>query len=259
MEDMRIFATEYGVYLPNYDHHVYRNMHMMDVIGEPFNRGHDDRSIQYGPLTVEGLTFAGRCGNPLIQISDDNPTGKAVSHFRDVKVVDRPLKTAKHTLVNLGVSPRYGPTTPQGVPIYLHDYFGPGRHAKVVSTRAKDLIGDGHVYREETPLTGDESRVAEVKGIKFPQLLDPVDDLPPATVITHVLRRSNKLTVRGTTSDNGTVAKVLVNGHPASALTRNFAEWKVVLIDAGQGALEIRAHAEDAAGNIEKRPHMLTP
>ena len=86
---------------------------MIDVHGEPFNRGHDDRSTQYGPLTVEGLTFEGACANPLIQISDDNPTGRAISHFRDVKVVGRPQKAAKYTLVNLGVSPRPGPTTPR--------------------------------------------------------------------------------------------------------------------------------------------------
>ena len=45
---------------------------------EPFNRGHDDDSVQYGLLTVDGLTFAGHRrsgGMPLIQMSDDNPTG----------------------------------------------------------------------------------------------------------------------------------------------------------------------------------------
>src|SRR5439155_15056094 len=120
------------------------------------------------------------------------------------------------------------PTTKKGVPIYLHDYYGPNRHAKVVSTRAKDLINDGNQYREDVPLTGDESRVAEVHDVAFPKLLDPVDDLPPATVITHVAKLdAKKLLVRGTTSDNGTVKRILVNGREACAVTPNFAEWEI--------------------------------
>ena len=94
---------------------------------------------------------------PLIQISDDNPTGTAESHFRNVKVIDN--KGAERlALVNLGGGPRPTPKTPKGVPVYLHDWYGPGRDAKVVSTKAKDLLGDGHKYREEVGLTGDESR-----------------------------------------------------------------------------------------------------
>jgi hypothetical protein len=141
------------------------------------------------------------------------------------------------------------------VPIYLHDWFGPQRHAKVVSTRARDFGKDGHDYRKEPPLTGDESRVAEVRDVDFPRLLDPVDDLPPATVITHLTQQPDgKLLVRGTTSDNGTVTKVLVNGRQTRAITANFAEWEVVL----EATREVRAHAEDAAGNVERRPHVVT-
>jgi hypothetical protein len=245
----------YGVYIPNYDYHVYRNLYMSDMNGEPFNRGHDDRSIQYGPLTVDGLTFDNVRGNPLIQITDDNPNGTAVAHIRNVKVINRP-KQSRDVLVNRGVSPRPEPRTPTGVPVYLHDYFGPGRHAKVVSTKAKDHINDGNKYREEPLLTGDESRVAEVKDVDFPKLLDPVDDLPPITVITHVRREGGKLIVGGTTSDGGTVKRVIVNGQEAKPTAANFAEWEVV-IDAptGNGA-ELKAHAEDEAGNVEKRPHL---
>jgi dienelactone hydrolase len=139
----------------------------------------------------------------------------------------------------------------------LHDYFGPNRTAKVVSTRAKDLINDGSNYRAEPPLTGDESRVAEVKGPLFPKLLDPMDDLPPTTVITHVTRRDNRVVVRGTTADNGNVRRVLVNGQEARAITVNFAEWEVVLAGAAAARREITAYAEDAAGNVEKVPHIV--
>jgi hypothetical protein len=258
VDDMRIFSTIYGVYLPNYDHHVYRQLHMTDVLGEPFNRGHDDRSVQYGPLTVEGLTFAGACGNPLIQISDDNPTGTAVSHFRDVKVVDRPTARSQYVLVNLGVGPRPGPTTPKGVPIFLHDHYGPGRHAKIVSTRAQDLIGDGNAYRAEPPLTGDESRVAEVGEVAFPQLLESGDDLPPATVITLAQRVGpGKVLVQGTTSDSSAVKRVLVNGQEASPIGKDLAQWQIVLENTAVTGQKLAAHAEDIAGNVELRPHAV--
>lgn len=259
VENMRIHRTAYGVYHPNYDRHVYRNLLISEVAAEPFNRGHDDLSVQYGVLAVDGLTFAGHrfSSMPLIQISDTNATGSAESHFRNVQVIDR-RDNNRRALVNLGGGPRPDPKTPEGVPIYLHDYFGPGRHAKVVSTKATALLGDGNRYEERPPLTGDASRAAEVTGIEFPQLLDPVDDLPPATVITHVRRQENGgIVVRGTTSDNGTVKKVQVNGQEARALAPNFAEWEVVLKDMPGDALRLTAHAEDAAGNIEKLPHVL--
>jgi hypothetical protein len=191
---------------------------------------------------------------PLIQISDDNPTGLAESHFRNVKVIDRKDRN-RRALVNLGGGPRPTPKTPKGVPIYLHDWYGTGEHAKVASVKAKDLLGDGNEYREDVPLTGDASRAAKVKDVAFPKLLDPIDDLPPATVITSVRREKNgKLVVRGTTSDNGTVKKVLVNGKEAKAMSANFAEWEVTLDGADGG--KVRAHAEDAAGNVEKLPHV---
>jgi hypothetical protein len=258
VEDMRIYRAAYGVYHPNYDNHVYRNLYIGQTDTEPFNRGHDDLSVQYGILAVDGLTFDGiRSGDymPLIQISDDNPTGKAVSHFRNVKLVNW-TGSKNRALVNLGGGPRPTPTTPKGVPIYLHDYFGIGRDAKVVSTKTSELREDGNVYRHEPLLTGDESRVAEVHDIAFPRLLDLVDDLPPATVITSVRRLAiGKLAVRGTTSDNGAVARVLVNGQEARAVAPNFAEWEVVLAGVAPGEVKLTAHAEDAAGNVEKTPH----
>jgi hypothetical protein len=63
--------------------------------------------------------------------------------------------------------------------------------------------------------------------------------------------------VRGTTSDNGTVTEVRVNGQKARALTTNFAEWEVVLEGLAPGEVKLSAHATDAAGNVEPRPHQL--
>jgi hypothetical protein len=187
---------------------------------------------------------------PLIQMSDDNPNGTAESHFRNVKVIDN-KGGERRALVNLGGGPRPKPKTAHGVPVYLHDWFGPGRHAKVVSTKAKDLLGDGNQYGEEVGLTGDESRVAKVTGVEFPSILDPVDDLPPATIITGVSSKDGKLVVRGTTGDNGTVKRVVVNGVEAKPARDNFAEWEAVVPMADA----VAAHAEDVAGNVEKLAH----
>jgi hypothetical protein len=261
VEDLRIHRSVYGVYHPNYDHHVYRNVVINGDGSEPFNRGHDDLSIQYGPLTVDGLTFEGVRGYPtsipLIQISDNNPTGKAVSHFRNVRVL-RTDSSNRRPVVDTGGGAHVTPQTPRGVPVYLHDHYGAGRHARVAATNARDFGTDRLAFRAESPLTGHEAQVAEVGDLDFPKLLDPVDDLPPATVITQARRQGdNQIVVRGTTSDNGVVKRVLVNGVEARPLRTDLSEWEVVLRDAPRGALKVQAHAEDAAGNIEKRPHIV--
>lgn len=258
VENLHIHKAAYGVYHPNYDNHVYRNVLISETNTEPFNRGHDDDSKQYGALTVDGLTFKGIYsgdGMPLIQISDDNPTGAGVSHFRNVKTEDW-KGSKKRALVNLGGGPRPTPKTEKGVPIFIHDWFGAGRTAKIVSTKTKELKEDGLTYREELQLTGDESRVAEVRDIPFPKLLDPMDDLPPTTVITHVTRTEGKIVVRGFTADNGMVKRVMVNGKEAKAMRDNFAEWEVTL-EAPAGEVKLAAHGEDAAGNVEKMAHTV--
>jgi RNA polymerase sigma factor (sigma-70 family) len=99
--------------------------------------------------------------------------------------------------------------------------------------------------------------VAPNREADFPKPLDPVDDLPPTTVITHVRQTEGKLVVRGTTSDNGTVKKVSVNGKEAKALAENFSEWEVVLENPRPGQLRLVAKAEDAASNVEQLPHTL--
>src|SRR5262249_1740574 len=145
-------------------------------------------------LTVDGLTFEGIFGNPadaLINILDI----KAVSteaHFRNVKQ-DR--KGSDRGLVSVTPVLSTVPKEPLDVmPVYFHDYYGPGRHAKVVWKHSKYYANDGLKYQEEKPLTVkyygpysiNHTAVAEVSNVEFPRLLDPVDDLPPTTVITRV-------------------------------------------------------------------------
>jgi hypothetical protein len=261
---MTIHNAIYGVYHPNFDRHVYRNLTISRSEknagdAEPFNRGHDDDSIQYGSLTVDGLTFAGHrnSGMPLIQITDHNPTGKAESHFRNVRVIDR-RDNDKRALVNLGGGPRPQPKTPTSVPVFVHDYYGAGRTAKVVSARSGDArSAPAGTFKQDAPLTGDESLVTEVANVEFPTLLEPVDDLPPTTVITHIAKKGAGWIVRGCAADDSAVKEVVVNGVPARSLRADFAEWEVELNELKGDCPEVTAKATDAAGHAEALPHTV--
>lgn len=255
VEGLQITRGAYGVYHPNYDRHVYRDVKITEI-SLPFAPGYNGGSVQIGALTVDGLTFEYSYGKgPGIYLSENNPAGKGESHYRNIRVVQR--KTEGWTMTGLfdyretfdGIEQKW-----TGVPIYFHDYFGPGRTAKVLSLKADEVTADGNRFREEPGLTGKATRATEVKGVAFPKLLDPVDDLPPVTVITHIRKSGKTLAVRGTTADNGNVTKLLVNGQSVRATAANFAEWEAVL---NLAVGEVRAQATDAAGNVEPRPHVV--
>jgi len=155
--------------------------------------------VQHGVLAVDGITFDNvrSGGMPLIQISDDNPTGNAVTHMRNVKAVNWKDASKAKAIANLGGGPRPTPKYEKGVPIYFHDWFGAGRHAMVVSMKSGEFKANPGGFREEKDLTGNESRVMEVKDVAFPAFPQVIDDLPPATVITSVAKKDGKLVVRG--------------------------------------------------------------
>lgn len=264
VENMKIHRSIYGVYHPNFDRHVYRNMTISQSgrhgDAEPFNRGHDDDSVQYGMLTVDGLVFAGHqnSGMPLVQMTDHNPTGLAETHLRNVQVIDR-QDGNRRALVNLGGGPRPKPKSSTSVPVFIHDYYGSGRHAKVVSVKSGEFKADSaSTFKSDPPLTGDESRVMEVRDVAFPELLHPVDDQPPATVITSVQRKGNAWLVRGVAEDNGDIKQVQVNGVAATSLRGHFAEWEATLKSLPEDG-SVKAAASDAAGNVEKLAHTLRP
>ena len=75
-------------------------------------------------------------------------------------------------------------------------------------------------FREATPLTGDESRVAEVKDVDWPSILEPVDDLPPATMILSVTQRDGRWLAEGVSHDNGAIQEIRVNGKSAEVQAR---------------------------------------
>jgi hypothetical protein len=123
-----------------------------------------------------------------------------------------------------------------------------------------------HAYRglkmeqvpEKTQFAFVEDGKPPNKESDFPKPLDPVDDMPPVTVITGVRGQADgSLLVRGSTADNGTVKKVLVNGREARALAANFLEWEATLEGVKLEGLKVSAHAEDAAGNVEKQGHVV--
>jgi len=87
--------------------------------------------------------------------------------------------------------------------------------------------------------------------------LNPIDTLPPITVITHVRKYGRNLVVQGTTSDNGNVKTVTVNGHDARALSPNFTLWEVSL-PVSDTSVELIAKSIDDAGNAELTPHLMT-
>ena len=258
LEHIHIDHATYGIYRPALENHVYRDLVISSTTSEPFNRGMDDASTQFGRLTVDGLTFVRFPPNdqiPLIQISDNNPTGDAESHFRNVQALER-KDGSRRALVDRGGGARPTPITEHGVPVYLHDYFGPGRTAKVASIAAVDLMKEGTAWRQEPPLTGGDSVVAEVPDMPFPQLLDPVDDLAPVTVITGTQRKDGKLIVTGITHDNGTIDGITVNGDTARIMssTAGVTDWQIETAPTGK----ITASAKDKAGNIERHAHEIT-
>ena len=249
-DGLRVKNAVYGVYHPDYDGHVYRDVELDNVVSEPINRGHDDESIQYGDFTYERLTLAnckiGR--DPLIQMACTSPREGTAGHFRDVRVTN---SRSQSNVVDLGGGPRNSKLE-HAVSYFFHEPAGTRR---VVSTKFPDEMKGGD-YRSIEGWTGRDVRVAIVTGVSFPTLLDPKDDLPPATFITRITRSGGGLQIRGIATDNGEVAKVLVNGADAkiTAQQAGIAEWEITL---PATAGEIIAKSRDTAGNEERWPHRI--
>lgn len=54
---------------------------------------------------------------------------------------------------------------------------------RVASVRIKSVANNA-AYRSVDDWTGPEARAVSIKELPFPDLLAPVDDLPPATLVT---------------------------------------------------------------------------
>lgn len=264
IEDVAIRGAAYGVYRPYFENHVYRNMKIHEVSSEPFNRGLDDDSRQPGSISVDGLEFTAHRSSrmPFIQMSDNNPSGRAESHFRNVRVVDTEGRN-RRPLVDRGGGRVVPPKTDTSVPVYLHDHLEVGRTIQIVSVAAKDFSRNDSSFAEIEGVTGRESRAKDVSGVKFPKLLDPIDDTPPATVIVwpHPGQQARlvdgQLIVRGCTTDNEATRRVVINGVEARSTDFNFHAWEVRLPNVSPGKLTITAYGEDEAGNVEATAHVV--
>ena len=244
-EGLRVKNAVYGIYHPDYDAHVYRDLEFDNINSEPINRGHDDESIQYGDFTYERVTLANcRVGrDPLIQMACTTPREGASGHFRDLKVVN---SRSQNNVVDLGGGPR-NDELQYPVSYYFHTADGIRR---VVSAKFPDAAKDGRVVEG---WTGKDVRASEVSGVAFPTLLEPKDDSAPATIITSIRHESGRLEVRGVTQDDGIITAVTVNGMKATIVTQQsgVADWTASIPQAEQ----VVALAKDAAGNTEKRGH----
>src|SRR5262249_54535802 len=195
MEDLAVRNAAYGVYHPDYDAHVYRNIALDNVNAEPINRGHDDESIQYGSFTYDGLTIANcRVGrDPLIQLTCTSPNAGQEGHFRNLTLRNSDSRAAR--VVDLGGGPR-NPNLQHGVAYYFHDTPTPGRATRVVSVHFPDMMREGDYHAVEG-FTGRDAPAAEVTGVPLPTLLEPGKDPPPATMITPRRPRRGRATAAG--------------------------------------------------------------
>ena len=254
LDGLDVWNAVYGIYNPDYDAHVYRNIHFDRVVSEPINRGLDDTDEQRGSFTYENVTIENcRTGrDPIIQMSITSPRAGQSGHFRNL--VLRNCKSNAN-MVDLGGGPR-NKKIAHGVAYYFHDYPSPGVVTKVVSPRNVEMMKDA-AYEPIAGFTGKDVRAAEVSGVAFPALLHPVDDLPPATMIRSVREENGRLVVTGVTEDNGELAGVSVNGQPARVIASGagVTDWRVEV----QPAAEIIAIATDRAGNVEATPQRLKP
>jgi hypothetical protein len=255
LDGLNVWNAVYGIYNPDYDAHVYRSIHFDHVVSEPINRGLDDTDEQRGSFTYENVTIENcRTGrDPIIQMSITSPRVGQAGHFRNLV-----LKNCKSNanMVDLGGGPR-NTHIAHGVAYFFHDYPAAGEVTKVVSPRNPEMLADAE-YQPVKGFTGKDAVAAKVNGVGFPTLLEPIDDLPPATMIRSVRKGNGKLIVTGLSQDNEQVAAISVNGAAATILsaTTGVTEWRAEIEAPADGI--IAASAIDRAGTVEMNVHRLS-
>ena len=267
IENVKIRGATYGIYRPELDHHVYRNLYLSKISARALGRagradghGSGTPAIQHGPFSYENVTMENvRTRNPLICLNTTSPKQPQEGHFRNVVLKNA---TSRSQVVDDMVPAGSRVKLQHPITFYFHDFPNKGQTSKVVSVKYPELM-KGAQFRSREGFTGENARLALVKEVPFPKLLDPVDDLPPATVITFpqpgttVKKQGSTLIVRGTTTDNQQVRRVQVNGVDAKSLDYNFHRWEARLKNVKPGPLTLITQAVDVAGNQEKVPHKV--
>ena len=253
LDGLRVNNAAFGIYHPDYDAHVYRDIGFENVTAEPLNGGHDEESLAHGDFKFDRLTFK-NClleRDPLIQLNHRASKPSVAGHFRGVTLVNS--KSNGSAVVDFGGGPRTNKID-NPVTYFFHDIPKTGVITRVANVKILDSLKDTS-YRSIDGWTGRDARVAEVKGISFPELLAPVDDLPPATLITSIKIDGPKRIVHGVAHDNGEITKVTVNGQVAKITSQQagIADW-IITMDASADGRYV-AIAADRAGNVELMPH----
>lgn len=252
LDGLHVQDAAFGIYHPDYDTHVYRDITFHHLTAEPINGGHDEASLAQGDFTYDRLSFVD-CGlerEPLVQLTGIAPTPGLSGHFRGLTITNS--RSRDRSVIDFGGGPRTRKTE-HPVSYYFHGAPTPGAVTRIAHVNlAKDCD-----YRSLDGWTGPEARAATAGDVAFPELLAPVDDLPPATLITSIRAIGGQYQVRGLSHDNGEIASVSVNGTPVTIVSQQagVADWTVTLeAPAGQ---RFHADATDVAGNTEKMPHEL--
>jgi len=255
LDGLKVKNAAYGIYHPDYDSHVYRDLEFHSVNSEPLNGGHDERSLPFGNFTYDRLTFENcRMGrDPLIQLTRNGSIPDLAGHFRSITV--RNCETNSSSVVDFGGGPRSNRIdTP--VNYYFHDTPLPSTTTHVASVKIPSVANDA-TYESIQGWSGPEVRAATIKELPFPDLLDPVDDVPPATLVTNIELSGMTKIVRGVSHDNGEVRSVRVNGLPARITSQHagIADWVITLESPADK--QLIAQATDSQGNIELTPHSI--
>ncbi|WP_241180040.1 G8 domain-containing protein [Humisphaera borealis] len=252
LDGLKVRNAAYGIYHPDYDLHVYRDIELDNVTAEPINGGHDDDSLADGDFTYERLTFRNcRLGrDPLVQLTHRAAKPGLSGHFRGIVVIN---SVSNDGVVNFGGGPRTN-RVDNPVRYYFHDWPAAGEVTRVISERSLDIESRGD-FRIIDGWTGGEARAGIAAGVVFPQLLHLSDNLPPATLITQVRTEDNRRIVSGVSHDNGEIATVSVNGQPATITARHagVADWTITLEASNDRAYVGRS--VDRAGNVEHTTH----
>lgn len=254
LEGLKVKHAAFGIYHPNYDAHVYRDVTLENVQSEPINGGHDDESWPRGDFTFERLALID-CRlkrAPLVQLTGIGLKPGLAGHFREVTITNS--ESTLGGVVDFGGGPRTN-RTENSVNYFIHDALSPGAALQIVHAGQAHVVRSAD-YRSVTSWTGPDARAAEVRGKAFPQLLAPIDDLPPATLITGIQTAGSNWIVRGVSHDNGEVETVRINGQPAQIRSQHagVADWAVTLDPPADGMLT--AYAADRSGNTERLPHV---
>ncbi len=253
VENLDVSHAAYGIYRPDYDEHVYRNITFRHVTGEPLNGGHDEQSVPRGRVTYDGLRLidCDVARRPLVQLTAIAPQPGLTGHFRGISLENS--RSRGSGVVGFGGGPRTNKTEfPIGY--WFHDYPRPGDVVRVSPQPPSNTASPS----SSADWLASDARAESASNVAFPTLLQPIDDLPPATLITHVIVDGNRVKLRGVSHDNGEIAAVSVNGVPAEIVSQQagVADWQLTLDRPSDDRLS--AHAIDRAGNREQLPHQRT-